>query len=57
MKKAPLFSHRPPTTGVHLLSDPFPAHLLPPPYFVSDETNRVANAKGFLKQAKSRKGH
>jgi len=27
MKALQLFSHRPPTSGIHLLSDPFPERL------------------------------
>jgi hypothetical protein len=31
MSKAPLFLHRPPSAGVHLLSDPLPERIVAPP--------------------------
>jgi len=27
MKRPQFFTHRPPSSGIHLLSDPFPEHL------------------------------
>jgi len=54
MKKAPLFFHRPPSVGVHLLSDPFPEHLLPPSAFTAENTERTST-KRATKPTQTRK--
>ena len=54
MKKAPLFAHRPPSVGVHLLSDPFPEHLLPPPSLRSGNAHD-ATSKRVVKTGAVRK--
>jgi hypothetical protein len=38
MNAVQLFTHRPPSSGIHLLNDPFPERLSTPSFFARAET-------------------